>query len=76
MSRPSVKSSLYLQQDSRQQRPEQGRVSITRPLQPEGSTVTLDDLAQILRSNVGDDEEHVDLFAELENLFGYYGRMN
>ena len=85
MSGPSLKTSLYLQEEARRRLPGQGVNTITRPLQPEAeasltytqrNTVTPHDLAQILRTNVGDDEEHVDLYSELENLFGYYGRMN
>ena len=82
MSGASLKSSLYLgQEEARRQRPGQGVNTITRPMQPEPeaslrNTVTPHDLAYILRTNVGDDEEYVDLYSELENLFGYYGRMN
>ena len=83
MSGSSLKSSLYLGEEAaRRQRPGQGRVNtVNRPLQHEagasqGNIVTPHDLAQILRTNVGDHEEYVDLYSELENLFGYYGRMN
>ena len=82
MSGSSLKSSLYLGEEARRQRPGQGRVNtVNRPLQHEagasqGNIVTPHDLAQILRTNVGDHEEYVDLYSELENLFGHYGRMN
>ena len=84
MSRSTVKNSLALQ-DTEQQRRRQASLNLQNASQAEaqssphhinGNPVTVDDIVQLLQTNVGDEEEQVDLAAELERLFGSYGRMN
>ena len=83
MSLSSVKTSLYLQETNLQR---QGRPLVTTtshsqgeaqpPHRRQGSEVTFDDVAHILASDVGDEEEQIDLATELGNLLGSYKRMN
>ena len=75
-------------QDAEQQRRRQASLNLqgsTRSTQAEaqssphhinGNPVTYDNIVQLLQSNVGGEEEQVNLATELERLFGFYGRMN
>ena len=80
MSRSTLKSSLYLQESDPQRRrsTSSSPAMVTQATQRhnQGNTVTYEDVAQLLQTNVGDEEEHVDFAAELEKLLGSYGRMN
>ena len=80
MSRSTLKSSLYLQDSDHQRRgsTSSSPAMVTQATQRhnQGNTVTYEDVAQLLQTNVGDEEEHVDFAAELEKLLGSYGRMN
>ena len=85
MSLTAAKTSLFPQETNRhrQGRPVvttntsmQGEAHTLHRRRRQGNAVTYDDVTQILETNVGDEEEHIDLAMELENLLGSYKRMN